>query len=95
MVRLSAETEDIHAKATAVQQQASEIDAQLSQLTAAITDLQATWQGPASTAFHGLYDKWRAQATNMSQMLESIGQALNTVGSDYEQLETQIASQLQ
>ena len=94
MVRLAAETEDIHQKATAVQQQAGEMEAQLARLSGGITDLHNTWQGTAAQAFQELYEKWNTQARTMRETLESIGRALNAVGTDYERLEIEIASHL-
>ena len=94
MVSLRAETEDIHAKALAVQQQAGDIETQLGTLSQKINDLYNTWQGSAASAFHDLYHNWQIQATNMRQALEGIGRALSVVGTDYEDLERQIASKL-
>jgi WXG100 family type VII secretion target len=94
MVRLTAETGDIHQKAMTVQQEAGEIEALLAKLTAAMTDLHNTWQGTAASAFQELYASWSTQARSMRETLESIGRSLNAAGTDYEQLETQIASQL-
>jgi ESAT-6 family protein len=95
MVHLAAQTDDMRAKATTVQQQAAETEAQLSRLTAALNELQATWQGQASQAFQQLYATWSTQARNMQQTLENIGRALNAAGTGYEQLESQIASSMQ
>ena len=94
MVHLAAQTEDIHQKASTVQQEAAEADAMLSKLTAALNELHATWQGPASQAFQHLYATWSTQAKNMQQTLENIGRALNAAGTDYEQLESHIASSM-
>jgi WXG100 family type VII secretion target len=94
MVHLAAQTEDIRAKATTVQQQAAEAEAMLGKLSAALGELNSTWQGPASHAFHQLYESWAAQARNMQQTLEGIGRSLNSAGTNYEQLESQIASSM-
>lgn len=94
MVRLAAQTEDIHSKAQTVQQEVADMEARLAKLTGAINELQSTWQGQASSSFHELYSTWSTQAKSMRQTLESIGRSLNSAGTDYEQLESQLASQM-
>lgn len=94
MVHLAAQTEDIHQKATTIQQEAAEVEAMLGKLSAALGELNSTWQGPASQAFHQLYEGWAGQARSMQQTLENIGRSLNSAGTSYEQLESQIAGSM-
>jgi WXG100 family type VII secretion target len=94
MVQMAAQTEDIHQKAMAVQQDAAEVEAMLGKLTAAMSELASTWRGPAASAFQQRFAGWATQARNMRQTLEAIGQSLNSAGTDYEQLESQIASHM-
>lgn len=94
MVRLAAQTEDIHSKAQTVQQEVADLEARLAKLTGAMSELHGTWQGSAASSFQELYSGWSNQAKSMRQTLESIGRSLNSAGSDYEHLEAQLASQM-
>jgi WXG100 family type VII secretion target len=94
MVHLAAQTEDIRLKAATAQKNAAEIQMMLGQLQTAMADLSSTWQGPASSKFHGLYLDWNNQATKMQGALDDIGKSLNAVGTSYENLESELASKL-
>lgn len=94
MVQLRVQTEDLHQMASTVQRDAAEAEAILTKLNGDAQALAGTWQGPASQAFHHSFAQWQQQWHNVKTLLENLGQSLNAAGTNYEDVESQIAKSM-
>lgn len=66
----------------------AESNAMMSQLT----QLQSSWTGAASTAFHSAAENWRATQRQVEEALAGISVALAAAGRQYAEAETATAS---
>ncbi len=57
-------------------------------LTAQLTALDASWSGPAATAFRTLIDEWNTSHLRMDDSLRAIGDALARIQAHYLETET-------
>ena len=90
--QLKVSTDDVAAKASAIQAQASELESQVAALTSQMTALADTWTGTAAGAFQSLYAQWKGQAGQIQQSLASISTSLNNAGANYSEAEAANAS---
>ena len=79
--------EEMQRAATQVQQVNDQVQAQLTQLQNQLMPLANTWKGEASTAFHGLMERWNTDARQLSQALQGIGETIQVSGRGYQQAE--------
>ncbi|MEY5016980.1 MAG: hypothetical protein RL431_29 [Actinomycetota bacterium] len=64
------------------------IGADVHALTAQLAALDASWSGPAATAFRTLLDDWNAAHLRMDESLRAIGDALTRIHAHYVETET-------
>jgi WXG100 family type VII secretion target len=65
----------------------SRLQAETTSLTGQLTNLQASWSGPAATAFQSVVSEWKATQQRVEESLASIGVALNQAGQQYAEIE--------
>jgi WXG100 family type VII secretion target len=53
---------------------------------------QAVWQGAAATAYQDKYEQWKTAETNLVNALEQLGQAVQQIIDNFDQIDTQGAS---
>ncbi len=88
---------DIHANTAALQAAASQFATQsvqladlISQVGKDISALQEMWQGPAATQFAALMTQWHTDVSGIQQVLEEVGQKVQSAGVGYGDLDDQI-----
>lgn len=66
---------------------ATQISQQLEELKSYLSPLLASWSGEAAADFQALQAKWDNSATDLSQVLRQISQALRSAGEQYQATE--------
>ena len=72
-------THTIRATGDRIQTDTAAMHGQLAQLT----QLQGSWTGSASIAFHGVVDQWRGTQRQVEESLAGINAALSAAGRQY------------
>lgn len=57
----------------------------LSKLRSTVNTLQSEWEGMTKERFYGEYTKWESSMSNFVELLQSIGQQLDTIATRFEQ----------
>ena len=52
-----------------------------------LTSLQASWSGPAATAFQGVVIEWKSLEQRVEEVLAAMGTALGHAGQQYAEIE--------
>jgi 6 kDa early secretory antigenic target len=86
--QLKVSTDDVAAKASAIQAKATALEEQVGELTTQMTALAETWTGSASSSFQDLFGAWKGQANAIQLSLADISTALNNAGTNYDNAET-------
>lgn len=86
------DSEDVQAKAAAVQSTVGRVQAETGALIAQLADLQRSWTGQAAMAFQTSADNWRAVQAQVDQALISLGTSLSTAGTGYADAEQRAAA---
>jgi WXG100 family type VII secretion target len=68
------------------------LQAESNAMMAQLTQLQSTWTGSASVAFHTVTDQWRATQRQVEETLSGISNALAAAGRQYAETESATAS---
>lgn len=83
--QFNAEFDQMQAAAIHVAEVNQSVQAQLTGLHNQLAPLAGAWQGQASTAFHMLMERWAADARNLNEALNSIGEQIRASGATYAQ----------
>ncbi|MFZ4078099.1 MAG: WXG100 family type VII secretion target [Microbacteriaceae bacterium] len=75
-----------HASAT-VAGSVQRIQAEVVALRSQLADLQASWSGPAATAFQTTVDAWHQTQVRVEESLSSLNSALATAARHYAEME--------
>lgn len=87
MTRYQVDSDAVLAATTAAQGSIARIQAEVAALHGQLTNLQATWTGPAATAFQAVVTEWRGTEQRVDEVLSAVGQALGTAGRQYAEIE--------
>lgn len=83
MAVFSVDSDAVLTATAAVRGTAERLEAETSAMLGQLTQLQASWTGSASSAFHGVVEQWRATQRQVEDALASISQALASAGQQY------------
>lgn len=86
--QLKVSTDDVAAKASAIQTKATYLEEQVAELSSMMAALAETWTGTAASAFQDLYATWKGQATQIQVALADVSRALNNAGTNYANAES-------
>ena len=79
---------DAVAQATStVQSSVSRIQGEVALLRNHLADLQASWSGPAATAFQGTVDVWHQTQLRVEESLTQLSQTLSLAARQYAEME--------
>lgn len=67
--------------------QIARIQSEISALHTSLTGLQASWTGPAATAFQGVVSRWRQTQTRLEADLTALNDSLALAGRQYAEME--------
>ncbi len=87
MTRYQVDSEAVLGAHAAIRGTMSRIEAEAASLQGQLTNLPASWTGPAATAFQAVVSDWKATQHRVEQSLSGIGQALGRVGQQYADVE--------
>jgi len=87
MAVFSVDSDAVLTATAAVRGTIDRLEAESASMLAQLTQLQASWTGSASSAFHGVVEQWRATQRQVEESLAAINQALTTAGNQYAQAE--------
>lgn len=74
--------------------EASNVGDQINRLNGLINNLQDAWAGEASNAFAERYEEHRVSFQKMQQLLEEIGQQLDSTATALESADQDVAGQI-
>ena len=87
MSRFEVDSAQVSQASAAVQASATQIGTEVDRMMRHLLDLQASWQGQASTSFQHVVGEWRGTQERVRSALEEIQAALAAVGRQYEDVE--------
>ena len=79
----SVDSDAVLASTAAVRGTIDRLQAESNAMLAQLTQLQSSWTGSASSAFHGVVDQWRATQRQVEESLAGINAALSAAGRQY------------
>lgn len=83
MAVFSVDSDAVLATTAAVRGTIERLQAESNAMMAQLTQLQSTWTGSASIAFHTVTDQWRATQRQVEDSLAGINVALAAAGRQY------------
>ncbi|WP_194410953.1 WXG100 family type VII secretion target [Microbacterium cremeum] len=83
MAVFSVDSDAVLASTAAVRGTIDRLQAESNAMLAQLTQLQSSWTGSASIAFHGVVDQWRATQRQVEESLTGINAALSAAGRQY------------
>jgi early secretory antigenic target protein ESAT-6 len=87
MTRYQVDSEAVLAATTAAKGTIGRIQGEVGALHGQLTSLQASWSGPAASAFQGLVIEWKSLEQRVEEVLASMGGALGHAGQQYAEIE--------
>jgi early secretory antigenic target protein ESAT-6 len=72
---------------TTVQSSVTRIQGEVVLLRSQLADLQASWSGPAATAFQGTVDAWHQTQLRVEESLTQLSQTLSMAARQYAEME--------
>jgi WXG100 family type VII secretion target len=87
MTRYQVDSEAVLGAHGAIQSTMSRIEAEAANLKGQLLNLQASWSGPAATAFQSIVTDWTSTQHRVEESLAAIGQALGRAGQHYADVE--------
>jgi WXG100 family type VII secretion target len=81
------DSEAVLAHSAAARQTVGRIQGEVTALHSQLEQLQASWTGPAATAFRGVVAEWRVTQQRVEDNLTAIGTALAQAGQQYADIE--------
>lgn len=91
VMRYNVDSERVQAASAAVSRSVGAIRSEVAIMMRNLTDLQASWQGSAATAFSGVASQWQGAQAQVEQALAAIQQALAAAATTYSDAELQAA----
>ncbi len=89
-IRISPDT--MRERAASYKAEAETIESVVSKLDALLSNLEAEWEGAASTAFITKYDELRPAFQSVQELVTDIGNALEEVANNFEADDEAMAS---
>jgi early secretory antigenic target protein ESAT-6 len=83
MAVFSVDSDAVLSSTAAVRGTIDRLHAESASMLAQLTQLQSTWTGSASAAFHGVVEQWRVTQRQVEDSLTSINTALSAAGRQY------------
>lgn len=65
----------------------SEVQGELSRLRAVVEEVSGSWKGQAQVSFHGLMERWDANAKSLSEALQAIADNLRANAGSFDDTE--------
>jgi len=87
MTRYQVDSEAVLAATTAAKGTIGRIQGEVGALHGQLTSLQASWSGPAATAFQGAVIEWKSLEQRVEEVLAAMGTALGHAGQQYAEIE--------
>ena len=87
MTSYQVDSDAVLAQATAARTTVGRIQSEVGSLHSQLEQLQASWTGPAATAFRGLAAEWRSSQQRVDDALTALGTALAQAGRQYAEIE--------
>jgi len=87
MSRFEVDSEAMAATSAAVQGSIATVTAETQRMMTNLEALQATWRGPAASAFAGVTGEWRVTQQRVHETLQAIQAALTHAGRQYADVE--------
>ena len=87
MTRYQVDSEAVLGAHGAIQSTMSRIESEAASLKAQLLQLQASWSGPAASAFQSVVTDWTTTQQRVEQSLAGIGTALGQAGRQYAEVE--------
>ena len=92
MAVFSVDSDAVLAGTATVRGTIERLQAESQSMLAQLTQLQSSWTGSASIAFHGVVDQWRATQRQVEESLTGISAALAAAGRQYADTELSTTS---
>ncbi|MGL4254850.1 WXG100 family type VII secretion target [Microbacterium sp.] len=92
MAVFSVDSDAVLAATAGVRGTSERLQAEANAMMAQLTQLQGSWTGSASVAFHAVTDQWRATQRQVEESLAGISIALAAAGRQYAEAELASAS---
>ena len=83
MAVFSVDSDAVLASTAAVRGTIDRLQAESNAMLAQLTQLQSSWTGSASIAFHGVVDQWRATQRQVEESQHGLNAALSAAGRQY------------
>ena len=87
MTRYQVDSEAVLAAPTAAKGTIGRIQGEGGACHGQLTSLQASWSGPAATAFQGAVIEWKSLEQRVEEVLGAMGTALGQAGQQYAEIE--------
>jgi WXG100 family type VII secretion target len=83
MAVFSVDSDAVLAATASVRSTSERLQTETQAMMTQLTQLQSTWTGSASVAFHSVVDQWRATQRQVEESLAGISAALGAAGRQY------------
>jgi len=87
MAIFSVDSDEVLTATAAVHGTIERLEAETSAMLGQLTQLQSSWTGSASSAFHGVVEQWRATHRQVEDALTAINHALAAAARQYAEAE--------
>jgi WXG100 family type VII secretion target len=88
--KFGVELPTMQAAAQHVDEVNNQIQSQLSSLLNRLEPLKGAWKGEGATSFNALIERWHEDATQLNQVLQSIGERLSQTHTNITQTEGEV-----
>jgi early secretory antigenic target protein ESAT-6 len=87
MTRYQVDSEAVLGATSAAKGTIGRIQGEVGALHGQLTNLQASWSGPAASAFQGAVIEWKNLEQRVEEVLSAMGTALGQAGQQYAEIE--------
>lgn len=87
MTQFRVDSEAVAHATSTVQASVHRIETEVATLRSQLADLQASWSGPAATAFQSTVDSWHQTQLRVEESLTTLSTTLATAARHYAELE--------
>ena len=87
MTQFRVDSEAVAHATSTVQASVTRIQGEVALLRTQLSDLQASWSGPAATAFQGTVDAWHQTQIRVEESLTQLSQTLGVAARQYAEME--------
>ncbi|QKJ18832.1 WXG100 family type VII secretion target [Microbacterium hominis] len=88
MAVFSVDSDAVLAATASVRGTIDRLQAETQAMMSQLTQLQSSWTGSASVAFHSVVEEWRATQRHVEESLAGINSALGVAARQYSEAET-------